>query len=357
MIIIEIPPEAIYPMTFEPIYKDYVWGGRNLSTLGKKLPSDRIAESWEASCHPNGTSIIDNGILKFKSLNEVIDQYGASIVGTKMIYKKYPLLVKFIDANDKLSVQVHPDDNYAKIHENGESGKNEMWYIVSAKPGSYIYYGVTEGTGKKIFEKAIKNNTVEKHLNKMHVFPQDVIYIPAGTVHALCEGITLIEIQQNSDATYRIYDYNRKNSLGEPLRELHIQKALDVINFNQNKKGKLNGIKMVQMGKGYRKILAANKYFACELWNSSGTRFENSDPQKFFIYTLIDGNIVIYHKNGITEVSKGESVLIPSSLGRHIFEGRFIGLKTYVPDMENDIYKPLISAGYTKKEIGSSLNL
>ncbi|MGE5474278.1 MAG: mannose-6-phosphate isomerase, class I [Ignavibacteriales bacterium] len=356
MIIIEIPSEAIYPFTFEPIYKDYVWGGTNLSTFGKILPSDRIAESWEASCHPNGTSIIGNGLLRLKALTEVIDQYGASIVGTKMTCKKYPLLVKFIDANDKLSIQVHPGDDYARTHENGESGKNEMWYIVSAKPDSFIYYGVVEGTSKKDFEKAIKNNTVEKHLNKMYVFPGDVINIPAGTVHGLCEGITLIEIQQSSDATYRIYDYDRKNSLGKPLRELHIQKALDVINFNQNKKSKLCGIKMVEMGRGYRKILAANKYFACELWNSSGTRIQNSDPQKFFIYTLIDGNIVIYHKNGKTNVSKGESVLIPSSLGRYIFEGRYIGLKTYVPDLENDIYKPLISAGYKRKEIQDSLN-
>jgi len=355
VIIIEIPSEALYPMTFEPVYKDYIWGGTNLSFLGKILPSKRIAESWEASCHPNGTSIIGNGLLRLKSLNQVIDQYGASIVGIKMVHKKYPLLVKFIDANDKLSIQVHPNDEYAKIHENGESGKNEMWYIASAKPDAYIYYGLIEGTTKKDLEKSIINGTVEKHLNKMNVYPGDIINITAGTVHGLCEGITLIEIQQNSDATYRIFDYNRKDSLGNPQRPLHIEKALDVIDFTQSKNQKLPGIKLVHMGKGFRKILAANKYFACELWNSSGIKFLNSDPQKFFIYTLIDGNVVIYHKNGITNVSKGESVMIPSSLGKHIFEGRFIGIKTYVPDLENDIYKPLISFGYTRKYIESNL--
>jgi len=343
-------------MTFEPVYKDYVWGGTNLSSFGKNLPSKNIAESWEASCHPNGTSIIGNGLFKWKALNEVIDQYGAPIVGIKMAHKKYPLLVKFIDANDNLSVQVHPDDDYAKIHENGESGKNEMWYIIQAIPDAYIYYGITEGTTKREFQEAIEAGIVEKYLNKMHVYPGDIINIPAGTVHALCGGITLMEIQQNSDATYRIYDYNRKDPLGNPLRALHVQKALEVIDFAQNNKKKLKGIKLEYSGKGYRKILTANKYFACELWNSSGIEFHKSDPQKFFIYTLIDGNLVIHHKNGVTKVTKGESVMIPSSLGKYIFEGRFIGIKTYVPDMEKDIYQPLIFSGYSLEEIKTSLS-
>jgi len=291
-----------------------------------------------------------------KALNKVIDQYGAPIVGIKMAHKKYPILVKFIDANDKLSVQVHPDDDYAKIHENGELGKNEMWYIINAAPDAYIYYGVTKGTTKREFQEAIRDGIVEKYLNKMHVYSGDIINIPAGTVHALCEGITLMEIQQNSDTTYRIYDYNRKDLFGNPLRELHVEKALEVIDFTQNNKKKLNGVKLDYIGKGYKKILTANKYFACELWDSSGIEFYRSDPQKFFIYTLIDGNLNIHYKNGITKVTKGESVMIPSSLGKYIFEGRFIGIKTYVPDMKKDIYEPLISSGYSLEEIKASIN-
>lgn len=333
MIIIGNLNSLVYPLTFEPIFKDYIWGGNKLHRFIKKLPEGRIAESWEASCHPKGTSIISNGPLKNESLLSVINSLGSKIVGTYLENRAYPLLIKFIDSKEKLSVQVHPSDQYALINEKS-SGKNEMWYIISSEPDSYIYYGLKKGTTKSTLKKAIQEGTIEKHLNKMYVYPGDAIYISAGTVHAIGGGILLAEIQQNSDITYRIFDYNRKDNSGNPLRELHIEKALDVIDFGKTEYKKLEGFHM-GLGKNSKKILLIkNNYFSCEFWNVSETLFLKSTPDTFSIFTILEGSLRIYHKFGITSVNTGESVLIPSALSKFIFEGRYKALKSYVPYAE-----------------------
>lgn len=339
----------LYPLIFEPNYKNYIWGGRNLERFGKTIPSQEIvAESWEASCHPDGVSIIVNGPLSGVKLTDAIAQFGAAIVGTKFVNKRYPLLIKFIDANDKLSVQVHPSDEYALVNENGEFGKNEMWFILSAEPGAYIYYGLNEGVTKDQFKHAIQNGSVESCLNKIYVTEGDAIYIPAGTVHAINKGIVLIEVQQNSNITYRVFDYNRLGPDGKP-RPLHIDKALEVIDFSGKRKNKKQkGIRIHISAQTYKTILAANKYFAVELWEINDTVTQETNGEKFYIYTLFKGSGNIIYSQGKMPITQGQSILIPAQLGKYILEGKFSAIKSYVPDLKKDIYFPLTSLGFGK---------
>lgn len=348
-----------YPLKFKPVYKDYIWGGRNFEKLGRKLPDGVVAESWEISCHPNGLSVVSNGDFAGKTLADLINEYGRQIIGTSLPEKdllKFPLLVKLIDASNKLSVQVHPDDSYAMAHENGEYGKNEMWYIMSAKPGAKLIFDVVPGTTKESFAEAVRNENIESCLKEVEVFPGDVINIPAGLVHAIGEGIMLAEIQQNSDTTYRVYDYNRVDSTGKK-RPLHIEKALDVIDFNASgRKEKVEGLK-VKLAENSSKIhYIANKYFSVELYDINGCAKEHADGSKFHIYVFIDGSGKIQYKDGCMDVSAVESVLIPASMGDYSLCGNFKAIKAYVPDVEADILKPLKEAGFSVQEMFSKIS-
>ncbi len=337
--------QQVYPLVFEPVLKDYLWGGTKLEEFYGELPLDRVAESWQASCHPKGISIISNGPLKGRKLTEVIEERGSLVVGTEFEGKRYPLLVKVIDADEKLSVQVHPDDRYALFND-GEPGKNEMWYIISAEPGAYIYYGLIEGVTREQFKLSIRNNTVEDYLYKMPVSAGDAIYIPAGTVHAICEGIMLLEVQQNSDTTYRVYDYGRKDENGNPARPLHIEKALEVIDFSGKRRRKQKGIS-IQVGSDCKKtILAANRFFAAEVWDVSGSVYALTDRRKFFIYTIIDGSAEFTYRDGKIRVETLKSVLLPPAVEEYEMHGDFKAVKAYVPDLERDVYAPLASLGF-----------
>lgn len=344
----------MYPLKFKPIYKDYVWGGRNFEKLGRVLPDGIVAESWEISCHPNGLSVISNGEFAGMTLKELIDRYGRKVLGDALPdkdLKKFPLLVKLIDASNKLSVQVHPDDDYAFTHENGEYGKNEMWYIMSAKPGAKLIYDVIPGTTKETFAEAVKNNNIASCLKEVEVLPGDVINIPAGLVHAIGEGIMLAEIQQNSDTTYRVYDYDRTDSNGNK-RPLHIEKALDVIDFNaKNRKEKAEGLTVKLADNSYKTFYVANKYFSVELYNVDGAIEENPKGQKFHIYVFTEGHCVIESEGSKVEAVKGESILIPASMGNYKMVGNFKALKSYVPDLEKDVLLPLKEAGFSEEEI------
>ena len=345
----------IYPITFESVLKDYIWGGRSLEKYGKELPAEgKVAESWEASCHPHGMSVVSNGFLKGRTLPDVIEEYGENVVGTRFVDKKYPLLVKYIDANDRLSVQVHPNDEYARINESGELGKNEMWYIVDAEPGAYIYYGLKENITKEQFAQAIRDNSVEDCLNKLEVKAGDVVNISAGTVHAICSGIIILEVQQNSDATYRVYDYNRKDASGN-TRPIHIKKALDVIDFGSKQNKKQKGVKIFIGDQSFKTILVANEFLAAELWEVNGLVTQVTNGQSFSIYTMIDGHLEVSYDFGTVSMDKGQSVLIPATLGRYTFEGEFNAVKSYVPDLEQDIYLPLTERGYTREQIYESV--
>ena len=341
-----------YPIKLKPVYKDYIWGGRYFEKFNRELPDGLLAESWELSCHKNGVSTILNGELTGKTLLEAIKADPINILGTQfpLDCDEIPLLIKLIDANDRLSVQVHPGDSYAAVYE-GSLGKNEMWYIIDAKPGAKLVAGLKEGVTKESFAKAIEENHVEKCLLDIEVKPGDVINIPAGLVHAIGSGIVIAEIQQMSDTTYRVFDYNRVDSEGV-TRPLHLERALDVINFDACPKNvKYEGAN-VKINENCDKIVfLANKYFACERYDVDGSFSEKCDGSKFFIFICLEGDGSISSENITENFKAGETIFIPAGIGEYKAEGHFTALKTYIPDYKKDIVEPMRKAGCSDSEI------
>ncbi|WP_129721244.1 mannose-6-phosphate isomerase, class I [Xylanivirga thermophila] len=348
----------LYPLIFEPVLKERIWGGTTLhAKYGRELPSDKVGESWDVACHKNGMSKISNGELKGKTLKEVIDEYGKDLLGKDLQdkhIKKFPLLIKILDATDVLSVQVHPDDEYAKVHEDGELGKTEMWYIIDAKPGAKLVYGVKEDTTKEQFEKAIKAGKLEEYLNTIDVAPGDVVYIPAGMVHAIGAGILICEVQQNSDTTYRVYDWNRVDDTGK-ARELHIKQALDVIDFEgKHSTEKVMGLSR-QKGESQVTYYVANKYFAMEKLDVIHELEQQVNGERFFILTVVEGEGKIVYFGGTQEFKAGQSIMIPACMKDYTIEGNCTIIKSYIPDIENDIVKPLIQIGFDRKDLSKRI--
>ena len=215
-------------LKLKPSFKDYLWGGHRLvDDYQKEYDGEILAESWELSCHPDGPSYITNGEHAGKTLREFIETEGKEVLGTNCErFEDFPILAKFIDARDSLSIQVHPDDAYALKYE-GQYGKTEMWYVMDCEPGAYLYYGFNREVSAEEFAERIEKETLEEVLNKVEVHKGDVLFIEARTLHAICKGILIAEIQQNSNLTYRIYDYGRVGADGKK-RELHVEKALKV---------------------------------------------------------------------------------------------------------------------------------
>ncbi len=229
---------ALYPLTFEPVLKDYIWGGRNLELrFGRALPPGvNIAESWEIAAHPHGDVTVSNGPLRGQSLAKLTAAYGPALVGSHARPGPFPLLVKLLDAHRKLSVQVHPDDAYARRHENGELGKSEMWVVLHAEPDAAVILGLQPGATPERFRAALEAGDLEPWMHRLPVQAGDAVCVPAGTLHAVLGGSVIAEIQQNSDTTYRVYDWNRTGPDGLP-RQLHVDRALEVIDFAQVQPG------------------------------------------------------------------------------------------------------------------------
>jgi mannose-6-phosphate isomerase len=309
-----------YPIKFEPVYKDYLWGGENLKKLNKKNLLPVTAESWEISANKDGMGIIANGKYQGRTLESLFLENGKEICGDRG-FKQFPLLIKLIDACSDLSVQVHPDDKYAFEHENGGSGKNEMWYVVDAKEDAQLVYGLKKGVTKSDFIEAIVKGTVQETLNFVPVKKGDWFNIPSGLVHAIGAGIIIMEVQQNSNTTYRVYDYDRVGSDGNK-RPLHIEKALDVIDFSNNEiqKNKIN----VMNGRDY---LVYNKYFAVQYIERKESYTSDTHNKSFHAYTVISGEMAVA---GV-EVPLGASVLIPADMGRYTLLGEFKAIKSFVP--------------------------
>lgn len=322
----------LYPMTFQPIYKEMVWGGTKMRRLGRSIPYPNTGESWDVSCREKEKSIISNGSLEGRTLCQAIeaDREGMLGIGLKDT-PDFPLLVKIIDANDFLSVQVHPDDSYAKAAENYPYGKNEMWYILDAPPESYLIIGLKDGTAKPDFEEAIKNGTVEECLNKLYVKPGDIVDIPAGLIHAIGKGILLAEIQQNSDITYRVYDYNRRGLDGKP-RALHVDKSLDVIDFTDSlSKLPVNTSIISQTQGGTTEACISNDYFTIQLYTLKGSIKEESDRERFHIFTCVENNggCRIITPTYKAEIDLGASVFIPAGMGSYEIQGDCKLLKSF----------------------------
>lgn len=305
----------LYPLKFTPIFIPKVWGGQNLKNLLNKNISnnEKIGESWELSAVQNNVSVVKNGFLAGNNIEELIEIYMGELVGDQ-VYMKYgiefPLLFKFIEANENLSVQVHPDNDVAR-NRHFAYGKTEMWYIINCKKNTEIVIGFNEKISKNELLAKIDNNTLTKALNFEKINAGDVFYIPAGRVHALLKGTLLAEIQQTSDITYRIFDWNRVGLSGKP-RDLHIDLALDVIDFNLQKNYKVKYSKIKQQ----RNNLVNCPFFSTNYIEFNGNiELNYSKLDSFVVYMCIDGKCEIeYEINKKVPLNKGETILIPAEI-------------------------------------------
>ena len=283
----------IKPLRLAPTFKDYIWGGNRLKTqYGKQTPYDITAESWELSCHEDGESTVSGGEFDGKTLSEVIAKFqeqGINIAGTNCDrFDRFPVLNKLIDANSSLSVQVHPTDEYAKIHENGSYGKTEVWYVVDAKPGATLVYGMAKDMTKEAFLAAIKNNTLTECLNAVPVKPGDVFFVEAGLVHAIGPGILICEIQQNSNTTYRVYDWGRVGADGKP-RELHVEKAAEVSRLTKEIKTDF-APPLIEEKDGAKVYgIAACPYFTAKKYEAEASVILTTTPASFSCITVLCG--------------------------------------------------------------------
>lgn len=313
----------MYPIKFENIYFEKIWGGRALASFRNNLPDGDIGESWDVACHPNGTSVIANGEYKGWKLDAFIKEKGEAVIGTAISNEWFPLLLKLIYANDELSVQVHPDDEYGMRVE-GEMGKTEAWYVVDAEVGASIIVG-TEHCTKEDFRRAIETGDLDHYLKFIPVSKGDVFYVKSGLVHALGRGVVVAEIQQNSDTTYRVYDYNRG-------RELHIDKAMDVIDLSLEEK-RNTGL-TIQQGGFSKTYLCYSRHFSLEMYDIQESCVEQSDRERFYIFTCVDGEGEVHYAGGKETLKKGDSILIPALLGQYTLSGGMKLLKSYVPNVE-----------------------
>lgn len=305
----------IYPLRFEKVFIKKIWGGRSLETkLGMSLPENEIiGESWEISAHKNGMSIVENGDLKGKTLQEVYDIYKSDLVGSEVYleYKNlFPLLIKYLDINDRLSIQVHPEDEYA-LKKHNELGKSESWYVIEASDDAKLILGMSDGITKEEFVRRAKENDFYNMFKVKSVKAGDLIDINPGTVHASLEGSILIaEIQENSDITYRIYDFDREEN--GMKRELHIDEAAETIDFSKD-------VEIIDTtlddGETRRKIVE-KKYYTIEKIRVL-SEFEDVSNRSMIIYSILDGSGELKWGENYVEslhIKKGESLLIPVNI-------------------------------------------
>ncbi len=310
----------LYPLKFEPILKEKVWGGRSLVlNYGKKAdPAKLIGESWEISGVSDNLSVAINGFLADNNIEEIAEVYMGDLTGELVFDKfgvEFPLLIKLIEASSDLSVQVHPDDVIAR-EKHHAYGKTEMWYILEAHPGSKIYSGFREPVTEKQVRTAIHENRLPELLNIEYPQPGDVFFTPAGRVHAIGGGITLVEIQQTSDITYRIFDWNRKATNGEP-RELHVELAMDAIDFNATGSSIIRKAPLPDTTVN----LVSCKYFVTNIIHLTGIlKKDYSLIDSFIIFICTEGKFSVHWVKGSETVIKGETLLIPASMTDLILE-------------------------------------
>ena len=325
----------LYPLIFNPIYKEMIWGGTRLATMfGRELPSGKVGESWDISCRPQEMGVIENGPHAGLSFDAYVDMDRRGVLGTRLENcDRFPLLIKIIDANDVLSIQVHPDDAYATQKGGADCGKNEMWYVLAPPHDGYLLIGLRPDITREKLQKAYENGTVENCMARLPVKVGDIIDIPAGLVHALTPGVMVAEVQQNSDITYRLFDFNRLDAHGNP-RPLHIEDAFAVTDFdNKLAKSVVTG---ESIKKGENELIYAinNPYFAIVKYVLAEPVAEESDERGFCIFTCVEGGAVITAGEITVEVPVSRSVFVPAAMGAYSVApvgGRAVLLKSYVP--------------------------
>lgn len=306
-----------------PAFKDYLWGGTKLrDEYGKKCDLDKVAESWELSCHKDGCSVVADGEYAGLTLPQYIEKAGKAVLGTDCEkFEYFPILIKLIDAKQNLSVQVHPDNDYAMRVE-GEYGKTEMWYVVDCEPGAGLLYGFKHEISKEEFRRRIEDNTLLEVTNRVEVHPGDVFFIEAGTLHAIGEGILIAEIQQNSNTTYRVYDYGRVGADGKP-RQLHIEKAIDVTRLAPATRpcGRPQA-KPEAFDGGSVLPLASCDYFTVKEMEVTSHAALMADEKSFHSLLLLDGSLTLSMGGEKLEMKKGASVFVPAGSGAYTLTGK-----------------------------------
>lgn len=309
-------------LKLRPSCKDYLWGGHRLKEeYGKKYEGEILAETWELSCHPDGPSYIENGSYAGKTLQQYIDREGKEVLGANCRrFRDFPILTKFIDARDNLSIQVHPDNGYALKNE-GQYGKTEMWYVVDAGKEAFLYYGFKKEVSKEEFARRIREDTLLEVLNAVPVQKGDVLFIESGTIHAIGKDILIAEIQQNSNVTYRVYDYGRVGKDGKK-RDLHIEKAIAVT----------NRVPLIKSRSSYPHVADCD-YFTVDKLNLDGRmmcRVEGTVSEESFVSILIlDGEGVVSCGNKVS-YQKGDSLFLPAGSGAYVIEGSCDALITTI---------------------------
>lgn len=321
--------EYLQPVKLCPALKDFIWGGTRLKeAYNKQSDLAKVAESWELSTHSQGQSTVISGPFAGLKLSELIEKSPAEILGTRAAeFAYFPLLIKFIDAHDNLSIQVHPDDAFALEHE-GEYGKTEMWYILECEEGASLYYGVNRELTREEFAQRIRDNTVLEVLNRVEVHKGDVFFIPSGTIHAIGKGIVICEIQQNSATTYRVYDYDRRDAEGNP-RPLHIEKALQVACLTPSGAAS-DAAAAKEIAGGSDRLLSHCKYFTVHCMSVKDCVSVALTKETFRSVVVTEGEGTL--KMGGTELSlqKGDSVFIPAQDGNCTVSGNCEFILSYV---------------------------
>ena len=301
----------LYPLKFYPILKERIWGGTKLGTLlGKELESGLIGESWELSGVAGDVSIVANGSFKGTTITDLINRFPEEILGKSVLErfgKEFPILIKFIDAQKDLSIQLHPDDELARKRHNS-FGKTEMWYIMDADNEAELIIGFKEDISKETYVESLKNDTLTDLLNYENVSEGDAYFISAGKIHAIGAGILIAEIQQTSDQTYRVYDYNRKDAQGN-LRELHTELSIEAISYARQDDFKIS----YGLETNVSNPIVNCPYFKTNFISlNKNIHFDVSDRDSFTIYMCIDGEILIENNFGSILIKKGETVLVPA---------------------------------------------
>lgn len=300
----------MYPLLLKAPIKDYLWGGTRLKDeFGFETDKQKAAEAWMLSCHKDGNSVVKNGEYAGLTLNEVVEKCGKQILGSKAdSFEYFPILIKLIDAKDRLSVQVHPDDSYALKNED-EYGKTEMWYVVDCDENAQLIYGFKKDISQNEFSERINDNTLSEVCNYVPVKKGDVFFIEAGTMHAIGKGILIAEVQQNSNTTYRVSDYGRLGADGKP-RELHVKQAIEVTNTKKPTKpyGAVGDVTLYPFGT-VRELASCN-YFTTELINLDGN-VGIYDNESFISLLILDGEASLSYTGGMMKLKKGDSLFIP----------------------------------------------
>lgn len=321
---------AMFPVKLIPPVKDYIWGGTKLKT-GYAIQTDlpKAAEAWVLSCHKDGQSVIAGGQYDGRTLESVIEELGDTVLGRNAArFDFFPVLIKLIDAKDNLSVQVHPDNEYARVHE-GEYGKTEAWYVLDCEPGASLIYGFRHAISREELRERIQNNTLLEVVNQVPVHPGDLFFIDSGTLHAIGKGILLAEVQQNSNTTYRVYDYGRLGADGKP-RDLHIEKALDVTHC-EPPAHPVGPAGAPEQHPGYTATLQAScEFFTFRTLEIDGQAAFTVDGESFVSLVVLEGEGTLTSAGGVMMLNKGESVFVPADAGDYALAGRLKVLETRV---------------------------